>query len=283
MRTPSSPALLPTVATAVATAVAVVVLMALTPGSASAAVRCGQVVRSDFILRGDLLNCGGDGLVVGADNITLNLNGHELRGKGHLSTAGVRIDGFEGVVVRGGVIRQFGRGLWVIAAPHTTLRDNTVRRSVEEGIFADESSFGALVSRNTVIASGAGSQATWADGIDAQATGASIRSNVVRRSFDDGIDANGDNVRLMNNRMVANGADGIDVDGDSVLIAANFAALNGHDGIGVGPYAGTVTIEDNTANRNTDLGIAGNERSVGVGNHAADNGDVRQCIHVQCS
>jgi Right handed beta helix region len=278
MRTPSSLTLLRTVATAVA----VVVLMALTPGSASAAVRCGQVVRSDFTLRRDLLNCGGDGLVVGADNITLNLNGHELRGKGLLSTAGVRIDGFEGVVVRGGVIRQFGRGLWVIAAPDTTLRGNTVRRSVEEGIFADKSSFGALVARNTVIASGTG-QATWADGIDAQAEGASIRANVVRRSFDDGIDANGDNLRLMNNRMVANGADGIDVDGDGVLIAANFAVRNGDDGIGVGLDAGTVTFEANTANRNTDLGMEGNERSVSVGNHAADNGDARQCIHVQCS
>ncbi len=49
------------------------------PGSA-AQVSCGQVITQDTKLDNDLTDCPGDGVVIGADNITLDLNGHTVDG-----------------------------------------------------------------------------------------------------------------------------------------------------------------------------------------------------------
>ena len=73
---------------------------------AAPAVRCGGRIRTNFTLSTDLRNCTHDGLVVGANNITINLNGHTLDGTGSRLSAGVRIAGFNGVIVKGGIIRQ---------------------------------------------------------------------------------------------------------------------------------------------------------------------------------
>jgi hypothetical protein len=60
----------------------VVALVGLTAGHALAAhVGCGQVINQDTILDSDLEGCGeGDGIVIGADRITLDLNGHTIDG-----------------------------------------------------------------------------------------------------------------------------------------------------------------------------------------------------------
>src|SRR4051794_23608464 len=51
------------------------------PASASAAtLECGSIVTASTTLRADLVDCPGDGLVIGADNITLDLKGHTLDG-----------------------------------------------------------------------------------------------------------------------------------------------------------------------------------------------------------
>src|SRR5438034_4577316 len=51
-------------------------------GQAAASVQCGAVITTDTTLTADLVNCAGNGLVVGADDITLNLNGHTVSGDG---------------------------------------------------------------------------------------------------------------------------------------------------------------------------------------------------------
>jgi dipeptidyl aminopeptidase/acylaminoacyl peptidase len=45
-------------------------------------VQCGDVITQDTTLDSDLIDCPGDGLVIGADNITLDLNGHTIDGTG---------------------------------------------------------------------------------------------------------------------------------------------------------------------------------------------------------
>ena len=47
----------------------------------------------------DLANCGGDGLVVGAHGITIDLNGRTIDGGG--SGAGIRNNGFDHVTITG--------------------------------------------------------------------------------------------------------------------------------------------------------------------------------------
>jgi hypothetical protein len=54
-----------------------------TPAMASVPpLACGDTIVADTTLRADLLSCEGNGLVIGADGILLNLNGHVVAGNG---------------------------------------------------------------------------------------------------------------------------------------------------------------------------------------------------------
>jgi hypothetical protein len=66
-----------------------VVVASLTLGFASDAyaakavhVSCGQTITENTRLANDLIDCPGNGLVIGADDITLDLNGHTIDGDG---------------------------------------------------------------------------------------------------------------------------------------------------------------------------------------------------------
>ena len=98
----------------------------LVPGSSQArttAVTCGAVITADTTLHSDLVNCPSNGIVIGADNITLDLNGHTIGGDG--VPAGACFDegvcdvgisneaGHAGVTIEGGAVRGFDEGLFV--------------------------------------------------------------------------------------------------------------------------------------------------------------------------
>ncbi len=79
---------------------------------AAAAVTCGSTITTDTTLTTDLV-CSGDGIVVGAPGVTLDLGGHAIRGPGMGWTAteqGVRVD-TPGVTVRNGRIEGFRYGV----------------------------------------------------------------------------------------------------------------------------------------------------------------------------
>ena len=89
----------------------VVALVAAAPTPALAAEPvCGAVVTEDVVLGADLVGCPGDGLVVGAPDVTVDLNGHRVSGTG--LGAGIRVQA-PGVRVRRGEITGFGSGVSV--------------------------------------------------------------------------------------------------------------------------------------------------------------------------
>ena len=45
-------------------------------------VGCGDTITTDTTLDSDLVNCPNNGIIIGADNITLDLNGHTIDGDG---------------------------------------------------------------------------------------------------------------------------------------------------------------------------------------------------------
>src|SRR5580765_5255056 len=45
-------------------------------------VSCGQTLKASVRLAGDLVDCPATGLIIGADNITVDLNGHTIDGSG---------------------------------------------------------------------------------------------------------------------------------------------------------------------------------------------------------
>ena len=89
---------------------------------APAAVRCGDVLTKSTLVTNDLSECLGDGLVIGAPRIIVDLGGHAIDGTG-LGT-GVRNEGYESVQVRNGTVRDFDRGVYLL--PET--RGNVLER-----------------------------------------------------------------------------------------------------------------------------------------------------------
>src|SRR5688572_20040784 len=45
-------------------------------------VKCGDTITADTTLDGDLLECPNNGIVIGGDDITVDLNGHTVAGDG---------------------------------------------------------------------------------------------------------------------------------------------------------------------------------------------------------
>jgi parallel beta-helix repeat protein len=269
----------------VATLATSVLVVAPPAAEARAGVHCGQALKHSITLGRNLHNCRGDGLVVRANNITINLNGHTVDGSGRRSSAGVRIAGFNGVTVTGGVVRQFGKGIWLVRADDDKIVNNVVTGSFDEGIFTNETSDRPLIQGNRISWSGTRHHAVDADAIDARGAGVRALSNTVRHSNDDGIDVGGSATTIDGNNIASSGHDGIDVDSVGSTVQNNVSNSNGDDGIGVGRNARAVVLRNNITNINADLGIqpiAGTAID-GGGNRAAGNGDPRQCVRVSCA
>jgi parallel beta-helix repeat protein len=103
---------------------AIVVALALSGDAQAHAttgpVSCGATITRDTTLKADLTNCPGDGLVIGADNITLDLNGHTIDGTVAQSStcdeppfgnAGIKLGGHDGLTIEDGTVQQFVHGI----------------------------------------------------------------------------------------------------------------------------------------------------------------------------
>ena len=87
-------------------------------------VSCGSTIATDTKLRSDLTNCPSNGLVIGADGVTLDLNGHTVDGDGEPvascpdgTICDVGIDnsaGHDGVTIVSGAVRDFDVGVLVL-------------------------------------------------------------------------------------------------------------------------------------------------------------------------
>jgi hypothetical protein len=88
----------------------------LAPAAQAGHVRCGDAITQDTTLDEDLVDCPGNGIVIAASGVTLDLNGHTIDGQGAgsgVSARGVRGDSpvFLSVTVEHGTIREFGQGI----------------------------------------------------------------------------------------------------------------------------------------------------------------------------
>lgn len=118
------------------TVLTAVALVASGDRALAAHIQCGDVITQDTTLDSNLVDCPGDGLVIGADNITLDLNGHTVDGDGDARPGlgcdtGIRNGGFDscshqdaghdGVTIRDGTVREFAHGVQVVIADHNSL------------------------------------------------------------------------------------------------------------------------------------------------------------------
>ena len=84
---------------------------------------CGEVVQGNVNLTANL-NCTGDGLIVGADNTVINLNGYSVSGPGQQSSkVGVVVPNSNNIMVMGpGVIKGFQAGILATSSNNVQIK-----------------------------------------------------------------------------------------------------------------------------------------------------------------
>jgi large repetitive protein len=122
--------------------------LAVTPALAEH-VQCGDVITQDTTLDSDLIDCPADGIVIGADNITLDLGGNTIAGDHEfdetlIPDTGVRNAGHSGVRIQNGAVREFDRGINVSNTSENRLSDLTVCANFTVGIRLSETDHSVL-------------------------------------------------------------------------------------------------------------------------------------------
>jgi len=210
-------------------------LAALAPALAACTARTettGSVIPTDTTLTADVGPCNQGGLLIGADNITLDLGGHIVRGKPRAGDGiGISTNGHSGVRIANGTVRDFDTGVAIAGGgtntvDHVTARDNIGPTKVNskfglgDGIVINGSSDNT-VSANTVVHNGPfGGITILADALGQQSARNEIANNTVVANDvphsgvneDDGIRIEGpnspDNV-VTGNTVRQSGLDGI--------------------------------------------------------------------------
>jgi parallel beta-helix repeat protein len=277
--------------------VLVVLGLAAVPSTIAAAARpaigCGDTITQDTRLTANLVNCPGTGLVIGADSITLDLNGHTVDGDGTGDDdVGIDVSGHRAVTITHGTVQEFTEGVLVSGGSGVALRGLTSSDEAHGGITVERSS-AVTIADNVVRGAGAGIIVGSSDAVLVSSNRVSastfggialfgsrhvrISDNTVTGSPADAavglFDGSSDN-EVSANRLSRSGA-GIALNNDAArnLIAANTI---GHNDSGVIVDVGTHdnrvlgnAVEDSSFEG---IAVVGSDRNLVAGNTVARNG-----------
>jgi Periplasmic copper-binding protein (NosD) len=237
---------------------------------------CGATITSDVRLRADLARCPGDGLVIGADGITVDLSRHTVAGTG--AGAGLRLAGHRGVKIRGGTVTGFARGIDVLdgatansvegvqstgnrtgiaftASDGNTVRLSSLSANAVTGVLVFGSA-GTRVLANRV-ADNAGNGIAVVEG----STRTLVSANDIRGAVTGlWIDTSDRNTLTLN--RVSGAGDGVQVAGDGNVLTGNLVdgsvgGCEGCTGYGIGVLSGTGNVlKANVVTRSAADGIA---------------------------
>ncbi len=98
------------------------------------ALACGDTISRNTTLRRNLLNCPGDGLIIGASGINLNVNGKRITGTGSGSAVGVAIENVTNVTIRNGTVRNFSTQIFIRESNGTRVRNMVLNGPENIGI-----------------------------------------------------------------------------------------------------------------------------------------------------
>jgi len=216
---------------------------ALARGPAAAPLQCGQTITASTTLTTDLVGCAGNGLVVGADGITIHLAGHAIRGTNAPGSVGIVVDGHRRVTIAGGTIDGFFRaGVSLHESPNGVVRRlrvagigaGGVEGKPSAGILV-EASAGTRILDNSVRND---VEAFQSDGVVVLSSpGTVVRRNRLERNAWNGLVViESPRSRVVGNRLAHNGNNGLEVNGasDGAVVAYNRAPRNAQFGVVVG-------------------------------------------------
>lgn len=278
-------------------------LLVVAPSTQAAAVECGATIKQDTVLKRDLQNCPGNGLVVAKRGVVLDLNGHTVDGTG--GGTGILVSGVKRVTVKNGRVTDFEQGVAFDQAPKGFVKRVTSSENQTRAFYVNGSD-------ETVLKKNVGSATDSNAAFDLRdSTGLTLVDNKADNNATDGFvllgidssrvegnsaDANGRNaftviratsLQILGNAATGSGSDGLWLpafDSDNV-IRGNRVEDNGDDGIDAEQNNGSNnTVASNTALNNDDWGIIVGSGDVdGGGNVASGNGQAAQCSGVSCT
>ena len=252
--------------------------LALGASQASAShISCGHTITADTTLDSDLVNCPNHGIVIGADDITLDLNGHLVDGDASIPAVGcdprkepcdfgLFNDGHSGVTVRDGSVRDFGQGV-LFGTLSGRARHNRVlgitstsNEFVGIGIFSQVGSVVRNSSGNGSLDRNGGIGLVLGDSHHVRILNNSfrhnahvgmetfesdryvIKGNLFSRNDEEAILMGGRDNQVTRNRLVRNGS-GMSLGGRGNVVAHN-RIVGGHDGIRVEKGRGTLVADN---------------------------------------
>jgi large repetitive protein len=228
--------------------------------AASPQPKCGDTITTDTTLHEDLVNCPNNGIVIGADGITLDLNGHTIDGDGtpaagcdpttEFCDVGVVNFGHDGVTVMHGSLRQFGGGVNFGEVRHNRLLGISTSRNRFVGIQFFNSSrilvrncsgnrttshegdgVGVFDSRHVRILNSTFQHNAHVGIKPVDSTNGVIKGNLVAHNGDEGfLMEGGEGFQIRHNRLARNGA-GITLGPGSHNVIKRNHLFRGRDGI----------------------------------------------------
>jgi len=121
-------------------------------------VACGDTITADTTLDSDLIDCPNNGIVIGADDITLDLDGHTVEGNNELldpchkdqfCDTGILDHGHSGVTIGDGAVTHFGTGTFILGVSHNRVHALEASHNTFNGVLIVESRRSALTGSST--------------------------------------------------------------------------------------------------------------------------------------
>jgi parallel beta-helix repeat protein len=111
--------------------------------------QCGDTVMSSYVMTTDLVDCPGDGLIIGANDVVLNCDGHDVIGDGSASwddmTYGVVINGKTHVTIEQCTVSHFLHGIYLTGwSNFAIVQESDISENVAYGILDAQGQFGTF-------------------------------------------------------------------------------------------------------------------------------------------
>jgi parallel beta-helix repeat protein len=262
------------------TAAALLLIPLETASAEAQEVACGKTVMDNVSLQEDLVDCpsGKNGLTIGADGITVDLNGHKIIGSSGSATGIDNSDGHSGLKIIGdGSISGFTDGIEIRDSSGVQVSGLTIQGNTGIGLRVSNGQ-GGRFSNLRVVGNRAGG-AVFADGADHN----KINAVLFIHNGADGLIVAGDANTVTGNWANANAGDGFVVEAGATSTQLSDNRANGNAGNGFSIESAGTRLKANVAQKNTKRGIdaVGGTSDAGK-NQASGNGASPQCTGVTC-
>ncbi len=97
-------------------------------------ISCGSTITSDTVLDSDLLNCPSTGVIIGANNIELDCQNHNVIGMRAFSTSGILVENRQNITVKNCLIQNFTFGINFNSITFSQIINSKTINNVEAGI-----------------------------------------------------------------------------------------------------------------------------------------------------